>query len=71
MLPPHRVRGLAREFPTSKPTVRRVLGTLGRLGLLRRKHDEADRRSVLVRRTVKDSVFLRDFGDLAVAADRV
>ena len=64
MLPPHSVRGLAREFPTSKPTVRRMLDTLGRLGLLRRKRDVADRRSVLVRRTV----FLREFGDLAAAA---
>ena len=68
MPPPHSVRGLAREFATSKPTVRGALDILGRLGLLRRKRDEADRHSVLVRRTVKRPVVLRDFGDLAAAA---
>lgn len=66
--PPHTVRGLARELAMSKPAVSRALDTLGRLDLLRRKPDVADRRSVVVQRTVKGSVFLRDFGDLAAAA---
>lgn len=70
--PPHTVRGLARELNISKPAVTRALDRLGRLDLVRRKRDEADRRNVLVQRTVKGSVFLRDFGDLAAEiADRL
>jgi len=64
--PPHTVRGLARELAISKPAVTRALDRLGELGLLRRKRDEADRRSVLIQRTVQGAVFLRDFGDGAV-----
>jgi DNA-binding MarR family transcriptional regulator len=69
--PPHTVRGLAAELNVSKPAVTRALDRLGRLDFIRRKRDEADRRNVLVQRTVKGSVFLRDFGDLAaeVAAE--
>ena len=32
--------------------------------LIRRKPDEADRRSVLVQRTVKGSVYLSEFADM-------
>ncbi len=66
--PPHSVRGLARTLAMSKPAVSRALDTLGRLDFLRRKRDQADRRSVLVQRTVKGSVYLREFGDLAAEA---
>ena len=66
--PPHTVRGLARELAMSKPAVSRALDTLGRLDLVRRKPDQTDRRSLLVQRTVKGAVFLREFGDLAVEA---
>ena len=62
--PPHSVRGLARALAMSKPAVSRALDTLGRLDFLRRRRDESDRRSVLVQRTVKGSVYLRDFGEL-------
>ena len=69
--PPHTVRRLAAGLKVSKPAVTRALDRLGRLDFIRRKRDEADRRNVLVQRTVKGSVFLRDFGDLAaeVAAE--
>ena len=63
--PPHTVRALARELAISKPAVSRALDALGRLGFLRRKRDDADRRDVLVQRTVKGAVFLREFADLA------
>jgi DNA-binding MarR family transcriptional regulator len=66
--PPHTLRGLARELAMSKPAVSRALDTLGRRELLRRKTDAADRRSLLVQRTVKGSVYLREFGDLAAKA---
>lgn len=63
--PPHTVRGLAEQLKISKPAVTRALDRLCALGFLRRKTDETDRRSLFVQRTVKGSVFLREFGDLA------
>ncbi len=68
--PPHTVRALARELNMSKPAVSRALDRLGRLELIRRRRDETDRRSVLVQRTVKGAVFLREFGDLAAETAR-
>ena len=66
--PPHTVRGLAEQLNMSKPAVTRALDRLSDLGYVRRKQDQEDRRSVLVQRTVKGSVFLREFGDLASAS---
>jgi len=66
--PAHTVRGLAQTLNVSKPAISRALDRLGELGLVKRKVDENDRRSVLVQRTVKGSVFLREFGDIVVAA---
>ncbi len=66
--PPHTVRGLAETLNISKPAISRALDRLGELGLVKRKVDENDRRSVLVQRTVKGSVFLREFGDIVVSA---
>lgn len=63
--PPHTVRGLAEGLNMSKPAVTRALDRLEKLEFLRRKVDEADRRSVLVQRTVAGSVFLREFADMA------
>lgn len=67
--PPHTVRGLADQLKISKPAVTRALDRLCGLGLVRRKTDESDRRSLFVQRTVKGSVFLREFGDLAAAVE--
>ena len=61
--PPHTVRGLAQALGLSKPAVTRGLDRLSKLDFVRRKREEQDRRSVQVQRTVKGSVFLRDFGD--------
>jgi len=66
--PPHTVRGLADALNVSKPAVTRAVDRLSEYGLVKRKQDEADRRSVLIQRTVKGSVFLREFGDLIVSA---
>lgn len=68
--PPHTVRGLAALLKISKPAITRALDRLGILGLARRKRDENDRRSVLVQRTVKGSVFLRDFAEAVAATSR-
>lgn len=66
--PPHTVRGLAAALNVSKPAISRALDRLGRLGFARRKRDEADRRNVLVQRTVKGSVFLTEFAHLVMDA---
>lgn len=66
--PPHTVRGLAKTLDVSKPAITRAVNRLSELGWARRKTDENDRRSVLIQRTVKGSVFLREFGELIVAA---
>jgi len=68
--PPHTVRGLAALLEVSKPAITRALDRLSILGLARRKRDEADRRNVLVQRTVKGAVFLADFAALIAAAAR-
>jgi len=69
--PPHTVRGLAQSMNVSKPAITRALDRLGQIELLRRKVDETDRRSVLVQRTVKGSVFLREFGEIIVKSATV
>jgi DNA-binding MarR family transcriptional regulator len=66
--PPHTVRGLALALNISKPAITRAVDRLSEYGLVRRKVDDTDRRSVLLQRTVKGSVFLREFGDIIVAA---
>ncbi|KAA0681886.1 MarR family transcriptional regulator [Roseomonas genomospecies 6] len=69
--PPHTVRGLAATLNISKPAVTRALDRLSLLGFIKRKRDAEDKRSVLVQRTVKGSVFLSDFAELVVAAGAV
>lgn len=66
--PPHTVRGLAAGLKVSKPAVSRALDRLSLLGYLRRKIDKDDRRTVLVQRTVKGSVFLTEFGETIASA---
>lgn len=69
--PPHTVRGLAAELNVSKPAITRALDRLGQFEMIRRRIDEADRRNVLVQRTIKGSVFLREWGGIVseVASD--
>ncbi len=66
--PPHTVRGLAQTLAISKPAITRALDRLGQLGLTKRKIDPTDRRSVLVQRTVKGSVFLTEFAEVVADA---
>lgn len=68
--PPHTVRALAKTLNMSKPAVTRAIDRLEKLEFVRRKPDEQDKRSVLVQRSVKGSVFLREFADMAAAAAR-
>jgi len=67
---PHTVRGLATALNISKPAVTRALDKLGDLGLIKRKRDAADKRNVLIQRTVRGSVYLSEFADLIAAAER-
>ena len=50
--PPHTVRGLAAKLQVSKPVITRALDSMGKLGLVSRRRDQADMRNVLVQRTV-------------------
>ena len=68
--PPHTVRGLAARLGVTKPVITRALDTMGALKLVSRHRDEADRRNVLVRRTVEGALFVERFGDLVIAKAR-
>lgn len=61
---PHTVRGLAEILNVSKPAITRAIDRLGEFGLARRKTDPRDRRSVVVQRTVKGSVYLAEFAEI-------
>jgi len=57
------VRGLAAELHISKPAITRALDRLCEEGLLHRKTDDSDRRSVLIQKTSKGTTFVNDFGE--------
>jgi DNA-binding MarR family transcriptional regulator len=65
--PPHTVRGLAAKLNVTKPVITRALDTMGRMELLQRRRDPADRRNVVVQRTVKGALYVERLGDLVVA----
>ena len=62
--PPHTIRDLARKLHVTKPVITRALDSMGKLELVSRRRDEADRRNVLVQRTVKGSLYLERLADL-------
>ena len=64
--PPHTVRGLAAKLNVTKPVITRALDTMGRMELLQRRRDPADRRNVLVQRTVKGALYVEHLADLLV-----
>jgi DNA-binding MarR family transcriptional regulator len=68
--PPHTVRGLSVSLNISKPAISRALDRLGQLGIVRRRRDDYDRRSIEVQRTVKGAVFLSEFADQVSEAGR-
>jgi DNA-binding MarR family transcriptional regulator len=63
-LPPHTVRGLAAKLEVTKPVITRALDSMGQMGLVDRHRDPADKRNVLVQRTVKGAVYLGRLADL-------
>ncbi len=68
--PPHTVRGLAARLKVSKPVITRALDSMGKLDLVSRRRDEADKRNVVIQRTVKGALSVERLGDLVVAAAR-
>ena len=64
------VRGLAAKLKVSKPAITRALDRLSEFDLVRRKTDPADRRSVLVQRTVAGNAFLRDIRKILADAGK-
>lgn len=68
--PPHTVRGLAKKLGVSKPVITRALDSMGKLELVSRRRDEADRRNVIIQRTVKGALAVEKLGDLLTAKAR-
>ncbi|MFN3889471.1 MAG: MarR family transcriptional regulator [Beijerinckiaceae bacterium] len=68
--PPHTVRGLAGKLGVTKPVITRALDSMGKLDLVSRRRDEADRRNVIVQRTVKGALYVERLGDLVVEKGR-
>ena len=61
---PHTVRALAVDLNISKPAVTRAVDRLSVLGLIERKPDETDRRSVLLERTMAGAKYVTELGDI-------
>jgi DNA-binding MarR family transcriptional regulator len=67
---PQTVRGLARHLAVSKPAITRAFDRLSELGLMRRKVDPRDRRSVVAVRTqAGQAMVARLKASLAAEAD--
>ena len=65
--PPHTVRGLAARLGVAKPVITRALDTLGRLDLLSRRRDPADRRNVIIQRTAAGLRYVDELGSRVAA----
>ncbi|NJC09743.1 DNA-binding MarR family transcriptional regulator [Polymorphobacter fuscus] len=63
------MRGLAARLGVSKPVVTRALNSLTGLGLVLRRVDERDRRSVFIDLTPNGEEFLSDFAGVIVHDD--
>lgn len=68
--PPHTVRGLAARLELPKPAITRAVERLNQLGLVRRKREAADKRSVQIHRTVRGAAYLTDFREAVGRAMR-
>ncbi|MFN0265258.1 MarR family transcriptional regulator [Tepidamorphus sp. 3E244] len=68
--PPHTVRGLAKKLNVTKPVITRALDTMGKAGLVTRRRDEADKRNVIIQRTVGGSLYLDRLSDQIIARAR-
>jgi DNA-binding MarR family transcriptional regulator len=64
--PPHTVRGLASRLDVTKPVITRALDSMGKLGLVKRRRDDKDKRNVLIQRTVDGSLYIERLAELYV-----
>lgn len=62
--PPHTVRGLAQKLGVTKPVITRALDAMGKQALIARRRDEADKRNVIIQRTVKGALYVEKLGDM-------
>jgi DNA-binding MarR family transcriptional regulator len=69
--PPHTVRGLAHKLGVTKPVITRALDSMGKQAIIARRRDEADKRNVIIQRTVKGALYVERLGDMVTrkAAD--
>ena len=69
--PPHTVRGLAHKLGVTKPVITRALDSMGKQAIIARRRDEADKRNVIIQRTVKGALYVEKLGDMVIrkAAD--
>jgi DNA-binding MarR family transcriptional regulator len=65
--PPHTVRGLAAKLKVTKPVITRALDSMGKLELVARRRDQADRRNVVIQRTPKGALAVERLGDVLIA----
>ena len=65
--PPHTVRGLAAKLKVTKPVITRALDSMGKLDLVSRRRDDADRRNVVIQRTAKGALAVERLGDVLIA----
>jgi DNA-binding MarR family transcriptional regulator len=62
--PPHTVRGLAHKLGVTKPVITRALDAMGKQAIIARRRDEADKRNVIIQRTVKGALYVEKLGDM-------
>ena len=62
--PPHTVRGLAAKLNVTKPVITRALDSMGKMGLVTRKRDPADKRNVIIQRTVDGALYVEALSDV-------
>lgn len=68
--PPHTVRALAAKLGVTKPVITRALDSLGKLELVVRRRDDADRRSVVIQRTQRGAQAVQRLGEMLAAKAR-
>src|SRR3954465_3346218 len=68
--PPHTVRGLAAKLGVTKPVITRALDTMGKLELVTRRPDDADRPRALIQRPARGALAVERLGDLLILKAR-
>ena len=67
---PHSIKSLADDLMISKPAICRAVDALEKAKLVKRFRDKADKRNVLIQRTVKGSVYLSEFADIILTQSK-